>query len=372
MELLNATKMQAGYTMGMKPDGRELLVVVVKGTFNIPKDGEVATLADEQVPLVMADEFTGAPGYSAPVYEADFSPMKPKCDVLLNGSAYAPGGKPTRRVEVSVHVGLWEKSFRVVGDRVWKKRWFFVQASKPRSFTVMPITYDKAFGGVDNSHTKESKHQAYMPNPIGVGFHSNLQSKAINGKPLPNTEELRKPIKNPKGKYQPMALGPIGRGWEPRLNLGGTYDQNWIDNVFPFLPADFQETYYQAAPVDQQIDTLRGGEEVVLQNLTPQGYLQFQIPQVQVPVVFFLKKGEPQKTNGVTDTLVLEPDAGRFTITWRASILLKKNMFEVAQVLTGEMPRAWWRARKSGKIYYRSLGELVREKLREKAEAGVE
>jgi len=31
MDLLNATKMQAGYTMGMKPDGRELLVVVVKG-----------------------------------------------------------------------------------------------------------------------------------------------------------------------------------------------------------------------------------------------------------------------------------------------------------------------------------------------------
>ena len=38
MELINATGMQAGYTMGMQPDGRELLVVVVKGTFTIPKD----------------------------------------------------------------------------------------------------------------------------------------------------------------------------------------------------------------------------------------------------------------------------------------------------------------------------------------------
>ena len=35
MELLNATGMQAGYTMGMQPDGRELLVVAVKGTFTI-------------------------------------------------------------------------------------------------------------------------------------------------------------------------------------------------------------------------------------------------------------------------------------------------------------------------------------------------
>jgi len=32
--------MKAAYTMGMKPDGRELLVVAVKGTFTIPKAGE--------------------------------------------------------------------------------------------------------------------------------------------------------------------------------------------------------------------------------------------------------------------------------------------------------------------------------------------
>ncbi len=67
---LNATKMQAGYTMGMQPDGRELLVVVVKGTFTIPKNDEEPQLAQEQVPLVEADEFTGEPGFSAPLYES--------------------------------------------------------------------------------------------------------------------------------------------------------------------------------------------------------------------------------------------------------------------------------------------------------------
>ena len=59
MELLNATGMPAAYTMGMEPSGRELLVVVVKSTFRIPKNGEAAELADEQQPLVMADTFTG-------------------------------------------------------------------------------------------------------------------------------------------------------------------------------------------------------------------------------------------------------------------------------------------------------------------------
>ncbi|MCK7582587.1 MAG: hypothetical protein MZV65_48105 [Chromatiales bacterium] len=37
MELINATRMVAGYTMGMEPSGRELLVVVIKGTFRLPK-----------------------------------------------------------------------------------------------------------------------------------------------------------------------------------------------------------------------------------------------------------------------------------------------------------------------------------------------
>jgi hypothetical protein len=40
MELLNATRMQAAYTMGTEPSAREHLVVAVKGTFAISDDGE--------------------------------------------------------------------------------------------------------------------------------------------------------------------------------------------------------------------------------------------------------------------------------------------------------------------------------------------
>lgn len=351
MDLLNATEMQAGYTMGMQPDGRESLVVAVKGTFTIPKNGEEPQIAEEQVPLIEADVFTGDPGFSAPLYESDYPPRKPRCDVLLNGSAYAPGGKPVTKVPVSLKIGPISKSFHVVGNRFWKKRVVSISASHPRPFTVMPISYDKAFGGVDNTHKNPSKHKACLMNPIGVGFHDNLKTEFIEGKPLPNTEELNKRVTNPNGNYKPMAFGPVGRGWTSRYKLAGTYDQNWLNNIFPFLPADFNDAYYQSAPIDQQIDYLRGGEDIVLSNLTPQGHTRFQIPQVIMPVAFFLKKGKTHKTHGVADTLVLEPDIGRFTITWRASMPLKKNMFEVIQVLTGEMPEDWWRARELGMAY---------------------
>ena len=91
MELLNATKMAAGYTMGIDPTAREHVVVAVKGTFAIPDDAGPAELADEQAPLVMADEFWGEPGFSAPRYEVDYALRKQRCDVLVNGTLVARG-----------------------------------------------------------------------------------------------------------------------------------------------------------------------------------------------------------------------------------------------------------------------------------------
>ena len=88
MDLLNATKMQAGYTMGVEPSAREHLVVAVKGTFTIPKNGGEPALAEEQVPLVEADAFTGEPGFSAPLYEADYPLRKPRWRLK---SSHAPG-----------------------------------------------------------------------------------------------------------------------------------------------------------------------------------------------------------------------------------------------------------------------------------------
>jgi hypothetical protein len=345
MELVHATGMQAGYTMGMKPDGRELLVVVVKGTFTIPQNGGEPMLAETQVPLVMADTFSGEPGLSAPVYESDFAPRKPLCDVLLNGSAYAPRGRPATRVPVSLQVGRMSKSFMVVGDRFWLKSLGSVKATEPLPFRAMPITYDRAFGGSDFTHPDPSKHGACRENTVGVGFHVHVDPEALDRKQLPNTEEAGNPIIKPIGSYRPMAFGPIGRGWQPRVRFAGTYDQNWLDNIFPFLPPDFDEQYYQAAPPDQQMPYPEGAETVALTNLTPEGRTVFRLPRIQLLVWFFLKNGEEQEARAVIDAVVIEPDQRRFMVSWRASLPLKKNMFEVVQVVVGPNPEDKYQGR---------------------------
>lgn len=361
MELLSATHMTAGYTMGMKPSGREMLVVAVKGTFDIPANpGEEPRLAEQQLPLVEADTFTGEPGFSAPVYEVDYAPIKHRCDVLINGCAYAPNGKPASKVQVGIKLAQMTKTFNVLGKRFWEAGVTGIGPGYPGQFDRMPISYDNAYGGIDNFLKDESKHSAYMPNPVGRGYHRELDSDLVNQTPMPNTEARNDPIKSPYAKYQPMAFGPLGRGWQERLKYAGTYDDDWVENTFPFLPADFDERYYQAAPADQQIDYPRGGEEVMLANLSPGGRCHFRLPTLEVPVVFFKKKGGREEASAVIDTIVLEPEKNVFTLTWRAQIDLRKNMFEIPQVLVGKQSRAWWRARELGKTYYPSLGHLAK------------
>jgi hypothetical protein len=346
MQLINSTRLVAGYTMGAEPSGRELLIVVVKGTFQIPENGEPVRLAAEQVPLVMADTFTGEPGLSAPVYEADFALRKHRCDVLLNGSAHAPRGRPVPRVEVGVRVNGMSKSFTVVGDRVWRAGPAGVGPDTPIPFAVMPISYDCAFGGVDNKDANPANHAAFMPNPVGRGFHKDLRASWVDGTRVPNTEETNRAVVMPNNqKYRPMAFGPIGRGWDPRATLAGTYDDGWLKEHFPFLPPDFDEGYYQAAPADQQIPHPQGGEEIVLLNLTPSGLVTFALPTFDAPIHFFPKKGDREDSKLVLDTIVLEPDVQRVQLTWRATRPLKKNLYEVAQILVGRKSGEWWAER---------------------------
>jgi hypothetical protein len=246
---------------------------------------------------------------------------------------------------VGASVGGWSKTFTVVGDRVWEAGVSGIGASPPASFLTMPITYDRAFGGTDDRGEDASKHSAFMRNPIGRGYHTQLRNEWVNGSPLPNTEENGRPVSRVGADYRPMSFGPVGRHWEPRSTFAGTYDQQWLEDHFPFLPPDFDEQYYQSAPADQQVPHLRGGETVALVNLTPEGQTTFTLPVFDAPVHFFPRKGDREDGQLLLDTVTVEPDQNRFMLVWRATRPLKKKMLEVAQVMVGKRSKEWWAER---------------------------
>lgn len=344
MLLINATRMVAGHNVGMDPSGRELLVVVIKGTFTLPKAGEAVRLHDQQQALLMADTFTGEPGLSAPLYEADFAARKQRCDVLVVGRAWAPGGQPVTRMRVGLKIGPIDKVADVVGERVWQAGLTGISASSPQPFVNMPVSYDRAFGGADRFSEDEREHDAYVANPIGRGWHKHLKNEWVNGSPLPNVEAPAEGVSFPSDQCTPAAFGPVGRGWPQRACHAGTYDQQWLDEVFPFLPKDFDERYYQAAPPDQQMPIPTGSLAVQLSGFTPDGLRSFALPYFEAPVTVFPKRGEREAYKGMLDTIVLEPDAERLTLTWRVTRPLKKSIFEIARVQVGVQGHDRWDA----------------------------
>ncbi len=366
MQIDNETGFAAAFTAAIDSDGREHVVLVVKASFAFPDDPrQSCQLAPVQTPLLMADTFWGEPGHSAQREEMDFAHVKARTDILFDATVYAPGGRPADRVRAGASLGGWSKSLDAVGNRVWLSGPAGPRASGTKPFAEMPVSYGLAFGGVDSSDPKEDGTDAYAPNPAGRGWHKMSNLAHLTGQPLPNFEQPGEAVETPWGDYQPAGLGPIARGWPQRLKFGGTYDQNWIDSVFPFLPADFDPRYYQGAPLDQQVPHLRGGERVVLVNLTSEGRTEFTLPRHEMPVLFARRRAEDVKLTAALDTVVLRTGARVVDLTWRAGLPLSRDIFEVTECIVGKRSRAFWRARKLGKTYYPTLKALPRKEVAE-------
>src|SRR5438045_9584654 len=94
----NHTPYAATGMWGRDKDGVHEWIVAIKGTFDIKRDGRLA-LADEQPVPLLLPEYHGEAGESSLRYEADLVGMKPTTDILLNGTAYAPGGRPAHEFQ---------------------------------------------------------------------------------------------------------------------------------------------------------------------------------------------------------------------------------------------------------------------------------
>ncbi|HET9067090.1 MAG TPA: DUF2169 domain-containing protein [Amaricoccus sp.] len=355
MQVYNQTGFPHEFTMAMDKEGHEYVLLVVKGTYDFPAElGGPVRPSETQVPIVMADEYTGEPGFSAPLWESDFAHRKPRCDIVLNGVAYAPGRRPATQVRVGLKVGGWSKVFDVFGHREWRPLGPVFAATRPEPFLRRPISYDVAWGGTDRLVPEDPLPGAYLRNPVGMGWAQPKHQRLVPGLALPTTQAVGEEISSPFGDYTPMSFGPMGRGWPGRIEHAGTYDQNWIDNIFPFLPADFDDRYYQMAPPDQQTDPPGGGEEVILANLTPQGKENFRLPATTLPVVIF-KDDEPALEEGLLpDTLLFDPENRRLSFVWRASVRIRRTILDFTEAWVGAPTGPMLRARAEGRIYIRA------------------
>jgi hypothetical protein len=295
-------------------DGGEIWLVAVKATYKIGSDGRTG-LAEEQVKVFLTPQYSGEPGKSSLMYDSDLPRTKVTTDIIVNGSAYAPRGHAVGEIDVAMKVGRISKSLRIVGDRVWKSGPLGPWRSTPAvPFVTMSIIYERAFGGVD----RHSRVPAWdTRNPVGTGFAA--RRGHLMGRSAPNIYSIQDGIGLHR-QPEPAGFGAIASEWSPRRELAGTYDNKWEAERAPLLPDDFDDRFYQCAPEDQQAaEFLKGGEHVELRNLTPNGYLSFQLPRVLLG--FQSDFGLEQVDHRCNlHTVVLEPNFPRVLMVWHSAL----------------------------------------------------
>lgn len=89
MEFVNHTPFPALAFAGIDQFDQGFHVLVLRQTLTWGDDGELI-FADSQAPLCEVDEYFGAMNASSVRVESDLCQYKPKCDVIVNATAYAP------------------------------------------------------------------------------------------------------------------------------------------------------------------------------------------------------------------------------------------------------------------------------------------
>lgn len=302
---------------------RPLLTVVVKATLDILPGGGLARSA-EMVPLDLRGRFerSDAEGESSYRFEPEAAPFKPATDVVLVGHAHAPCAR-TRTMDIRFRVGPVAKSARVHGDRTWYRSLGGTRMTMPALFDRMPITYELAFGGWDRRHADAREHRCEPRNPVGRGFHTRSSAR-VDGAPLPNIEDPGHPIGSILDAPPPAGFGFISPNWQPRARLAGTYDVVWSSSRCPLLPLDFDRRHFNAAsPGLVAPSYLRGDEEVQAVGLSPEPTLDFRLPGVPAPTVRVVLRHGPDLTPSMAlDTVIVDLDARRLVLLWRASVSL--------------------------------------------------
>jgi hypothetical protein len=287
----------------------EKLCAIVKATFELrpgpPKgpDGSFAIAPKaRRRGIRAADVPWDKPEVSSIRYPSDLYVRKPGAEIIVVAQAHAPGGKAVPRFEAGVRVGALSKVVSVTGPRRFLPDDGGV--TEPEPTNAVPMRYELAFGGSDASDPERFVEDARNPIGRGVASHPNK----LEGKPAPQIEDPKDPVGAPSKRPKPAGLGPVGRHWEPRRRLWGTYDASWLKRRAPLPPGDYDDRASFSAPEGLVSSApLKGGEEGALINLTPGGgTLSFQLPRLRVAIVFRVKGREEERFAAPIDTLVLD------------------------------------------------------------------
>lgn len=332
-------------------ENREFGIVIVKATYEIADDGTLVA-AEEQAPMLFTDKCHGEVNVSSLWHPSDLVPYKPATDIIVNGVARSPDGRPARSWECGISIErntdvLLNKKLRVTGPRWWKpiwerqlrdeeitnwrdhrrlfKRW---ELSEPDPISELPLRYEYAFGGEVETGLDDEGNATFDTNhynPIGIGKIDQETSNHTAAIPAPQIESVNDPVSEPYKGYAPINFGAIPPAWLPRRPLGGTYDKHWLENVWPAWPQDYSFAYHNSAAPGMTVEPfLQGGERIKLEGMSRSGSSPLQLPKQQMLATFSDGEGNGGTVELNLDTVFIDVASKRdkdwrVYLTWRTT-----------------------------------------------------
>ena len=332
-------------------------VAVVRATFDVDSQGN-CTVSKAQSPFVFADTHYGDPETTSIRVESDFVPTKPKCEVVLDARAVAPGSKTAEAVEVALIGPGIEKRAIATGQRRWYRGVLGIQASRPEPFLEFPLAWHLAFGGWDRTDPDPAWHRSDAINPIGTGYL--VGQNNIDGTPLPCVESPSSRMRHWNDRPTPIGSVPCHASPRPGQSIRDL--RQALDGQCAALPA---------SGFRRSLLPVGGGRPVARQSFSRDGLrlsgdeqgrpLGVKLPDWSVPVRFMFDDRTEHKVL-MPDTLVMVPHEDQIILIGRAVTELPRKFVKLQQVQVGvpQQPRA-------SKPHYAGLKKAIAALARQRA-----
>lgn len=326
-ELINQTGYACDLLLLTDEEGRTVCAPLIQATFRITSQGTLAAL-EQHPPIQMGGAWRGDPATTSMLLEPQIAFFKPGTDIVLIGHAYPSNADRTEGL-AGLRVGKLQKVARVLGERRMVRRLGVQTISAPEPFERIELSYERAYGGWDRRDPDPGKHSCEPRNPVGRGYRDKAQAGDADLL-LPNIEDPAHPYQGPGDRPPPAGFGFVGPDWAPRASLAGTYDKTWSDTRKPLLPKDFDRRFFNSAspglitPVH-----LVGNEAVAVLGMSEDGRVDFALPGIPAPTCRLRLRGRNVELKTQLDTLVIDMDQRRVTVTWRAHELVPRGPHDI-------------------------------------------
>lgn len=313
-EHYNLTPFITDYVLSRNKEGRNVVISVLKASFDFDKRGTMSISPRERMlPIMTTDQLYDNAENASVRYPSDITTEKEGTDIIINGHAY---GNNQKKVQCGFSLDHLKKMLIVSGHRVWNQILSFHKITGPFEFDKIPLTYENAFGG--SYEDKKGVHH-YEYNPVGKGFGAKHLKRPL----LPNIEYKDCLIKLISHQPRPAGLGAIPMSWKQRRVLAGTFDETWKTQRFPLAPLDENPRFYNTVPEDQIFrPKLKGLEKLTLINLhRSNSEFKLKIPKHTFTCTARIKEETISQPMEI-DTCLIEPDEHRLTLTYVSRIPL--------------------------------------------------